>query len=87
MICRTDTIFRQAGAIAAGVADIPAQLMFVHQGQSDVKEVRQYRSMMRMTCAANTRTGVQVHWHQQIPGCLMSTSVDGINVFKPANWS
>ena len=29
----------QAEAVAAGVADIPAQLMFVHQGQRDVKEV------------------------------------------------
>ena len=31
----------QAEAVAAGVADIPAQLMFVHQGQRDVKEVTQ----------------------------------------------
>ena len=30
----------EAEAQRAGVADIPAQLMFVHQGQNDVKEIR-----------------------------------------------
>lgn len=38
-ICLLDSRILQAEAVAAGVADIPAQLMFVHQGQRDVKEV------------------------------------------------
>ena len=47
-------------AAASSNADIPAQLMFVHQGQSDVKEVRHWRSVMRINCAAETRTDVRL---------------------------
>jgi ribosome assembly protein RRB1 len=44
--------------------NLPPQLMFVHKGQEDMKEV---------------------HWHRHIPGLLLTTAADGINLWKPEN--
>jgi len=44
------------------LVDIPPQLLFIHQNQTDVKEIR---------------------YHQQIPSVLMSTAIEGFDIFKP----
>jgi ribosome assembly protein RRB1 len=50
--------------VLATSKDIPPQLLFVHSGSEQFKEV---------------------HWHAQIPSCLMTTALSGYSVFIPSN--
>ena len=57
----TSSSAASAGTISAN--EFPSQLLFIHQGQKDVKEI---------------------HYHPQIPGVIMSSAENAIDLFKPA---
>jgi ribosome assembly protein RRB1 len=50
--------------VLATSKDIPPQLLFVHSGSEQFKEV---------------------HWHSQIPSCLMTTALSGYSFSMPSN--
>ena len=57
----SETIFKNTTTLLN--EDFPPQLLFIHQGQKEVKEI---------------------HYHPQIPGVIMSSAEDSMDVFKPA---
>ena len=79
------------------VTDVPPQLLFVHQGQTDSEAGGRDREgargrVRRPLALALTddspppicvRADKEAHWHRQLPGVIISCAFDGINVWKP----
>jgi len=64
MSIEADTERKTTGPAIPQERAIPPELLFLHQGQKDIKEL---------------------HWHPWIPSLCITTALDGINLFKPAN--
>ena len=57
---------------SADMKDVPQQLLFIHQ----------VCSLLTVLIIQGQKDVKELRWHKQIPGCLITTAADGLNVFK-----